>query len=143
MRLITAGISYYGQEPYEAFFGLAGNTLVDEIRIEWPDGTVTLVEDVTANQVITITNDTLLNNTQHNTQQTRLYPNPVKDKLTITSTQSLETIKVFDILGQKVASKNVASQEITLDLNKLSSGNYFVQIVSEGNISETYHILKN
>ncbi len=57
MRLITAGTSYYGQEPAEAFFGLSNTTIVDELRIEWPDNTVTVLNDVSANQVLTVTNE--------------------------------------------------------------------------------------
>lgn len=36
MRIITAGTSFWGQEPAEAFFGLGDATLVD-IVVEWPD----------------------------------------------------------------------------------------------------------
>lgn len=54
-RLITAGISYLGQEPAEAFFGLGDATSVDTLTIDWPDGDVTVLEDVAANQVIEVT----------------------------------------------------------------------------------------
>jgi len=54
-RLITAGISYLGQEPAEAFFGLGDATSVDTLTIDWPDGTVSVLEDVAANQVIEVT----------------------------------------------------------------------------------------
>ncbi|QLG45940.1 FG-GAP-like repeat-containing protein [Costertonia aggregata] len=57
-RLISAGTSFYGQEPAEAFFGLGTNNNVEEIRIEWPDNTVTILKNVEANQVLTVTNET-------------------------------------------------------------------------------------
>jgi hypothetical protein len=56
-RFITAGTSMAGQEPAEAFFGLADATLVDQVRIEWPDGRTTLLTDVAVNQVITVTDE--------------------------------------------------------------------------------------
>ncbi|WP_350287846.1 FG-GAP-like repeat-containing protein [uncultured Croceitalea sp.] len=59
IRPITAGTSFYGQEPAEAFFGLNDNTTVDEIVIEWPDNTITVLNDVSANQVITVTNEVI------------------------------------------------------------------------------------
>lgn len=59
-RLITAGSSYYSQEPAEAFFGLGSNELVDEVRITWPGGSVTTLSDVPANQVLTVTDEEVL-----------------------------------------------------------------------------------
>ncbi len=52
-RLITAGTSHLGQEPAEAFFGLGAATIAD-IVVEWPDGSTTAIETVSANQVMTI-----------------------------------------------------------------------------------------
>ena len=57
MRLVSAGTSFMGQEPAEAFFGLADATIVDRITVDWPDGTQTTVLNVSADQIITITND--------------------------------------------------------------------------------------
>jgi hypothetical protein len=58
MRLITAGTSYLGQEPAEAFFGLGtGVTSVAQVTVEWPDGTATVLQDVAANQIITVNHE--------------------------------------------------------------------------------------
>ena len=54
MRLITAGTSFMGQEPAEAFFGLNEATEVDSIIVEWPDGSQTTLRDIAANQVLTV-----------------------------------------------------------------------------------------
>ncbi|TGV04879.1 FG-GAP-like repeat-containing protein [Flavivirga rizhaonensis] len=59
MRLITAGTSTYGQEPAEAFFGLGSATSIDELRVEWPDGETTTLENIDANQVIVVTNENI------------------------------------------------------------------------------------
>jgi hypothetical protein len=59
IRLITAGISYMGQEPAEAFFGLGAALTVDSVTIDWPDGTAnTVLADVAANQVLQVAVDT-------------------------------------------------------------------------------------
>ncbi len=54
MRQISAGTSYLGQEPYEAFFGLGPGILVD-VEVDWPDGAVTTLNDQNVDQVITVT----------------------------------------------------------------------------------------
>ena len=52
MRLISAGTSFYGQEPAEAFFGLGSRTFVEEVVVEWPDGAISVYPQVAANQVL-------------------------------------------------------------------------------------------
>lgn len=55
VRVITAGTSFLGQEPAEAFFGLGSNTMVSEITIKWPSGGGTsVVSQIAADQVRTI-----------------------------------------------------------------------------------------
>ncbi len=56
MRPITAGSSILSQEPAEAFFGLAREKQA-RVTIDWPDGHVTVIEDVTANQVLDVLRD--------------------------------------------------------------------------------------
>ncbi len=53
-RPITCGTSMMGQEPAEAHFGLGRETLIDRVIVEWPDGGVTIVEDVAPDQVLDV-----------------------------------------------------------------------------------------
>ncbi|MHC4611236.1 MAG: CRTAC1 family protein, partial [Planctomycetota bacterium] len=55
LRLIMAGTSYLGQEPAEALFGLGQAGAADVVTVNWPDGTQTVLTDVLANQVLTVT----------------------------------------------------------------------------------------
>jgi hypothetical protein len=58
LRPITAGISYLGQEPAEAFFGLGSATVVDRLRIEWPgDAGWTTWLAVPVDQTLTVTTE--------------------------------------------------------------------------------------
>jgi hypothetical protein len=59
-RLITAGISFVGQEPAEAFFGLGLVGLAEQVVIEWPDGTQSLYEDIPANDIYTVIDGALI-----------------------------------------------------------------------------------
>lgn len=53
-RLLTAGISFLGQEPAEAFFGLGAAEQADAVTVEWPGGGVTTFIDLPADQLVTL-----------------------------------------------------------------------------------------
>jgi hypothetical protein len=52
-----------------------------------------------------------------------IYPNPTKNKFTITSNSIIKTINVVDALGRDVSFKNDGN---TIDISDLSPGVYFV-----------------
>jgi enediyne biosynthesis protein E4 len=54
MREIRAGSNYLSQDPAEAHFGLGPATVVDEVRVEWPNGQTSQLNDVAANQLLLI-----------------------------------------------------------------------------------------
>ncbi len=60
IRPITAGISCYGQEPAEAYFGLGDDLVVDQVEITWPGGGVSIAENISVNQVIKLYDDDAL-----------------------------------------------------------------------------------
>ncbi len=53
-RYIVACPHFLTQSELTAHFGLGQATMVDELRVEWPDGTVTTMENVPINQTITV-----------------------------------------------------------------------------------------
>jgi len=63
----------------------------------------------------------------------QLYPNPVKDILTINATQPIDNITMYNVMGQKIASyKELANNKINVSL--LSKGFYILNIESNGAI---------
>lgn len=57
-----------------------------------------------------------------------LYPNPAKEVLNISSSNSITNIEVYDLLGKKVASNNNASN---VNVAALGKGAYIVKVVQE------------
>ena len=51
-RTIQACATFLSQSELSAHFGLASAVLVDEIRVEWPNGLVTSVQNVMSNQTL-------------------------------------------------------------------------------------------
>ena len=54
IREITAGASNSSQNMLPAHFGLGKAEVIDEIRVQWPSGTVQTLRDVSPNQVLTV-----------------------------------------------------------------------------------------
>lgn len=59
-RLLSAGISFLGQEPARAHFGLGDSNRIDEIKVSWPDGHETVRRSVVANAMLVIPADELM-----------------------------------------------------------------------------------
>jgi hypothetical protein len=54
IREVRAGSSYLGQNDPRQHFGLGAHTRVDRLEVRWPSGRTDVVENVGANQIITI-----------------------------------------------------------------------------------------
>ncbi|GEQ87082.1 hypothetical protein ULMS_25900 [Patiriisocius marinistellae] len=82
-----------------------------------------------------------VDNVEENTVS--LYPNPVQDKLTIVSSNAMNSITITDLTGRtinKIPVNEVKAQQINLE--SLTSNVYFVTIESD-NVVTTKRIIKN
>ncbi|MBF8149347.1 endonuclease [Winogradskyella sp. F6397] len=71
----------------------------------------------------------------------KLFPNPVKNNLTVDLKSNVDTnIEIFDILGKRVL-KNTISKTSTLNLQALNKGIYIVKI-TQGNSKITRKLVK-
>ena len=52
---VNGGASYLGRSQLVAHFGLGTSTSIDELRVEWANGAVTTLNDVAADQILTVT----------------------------------------------------------------------------------------
>lgn len=69
------------------------------------------------------------------------YPNPVNDELTIQSQEILESVYVYNLMGQMILKSTTVSHG-KIDLSALNSGIYLVKATFEGGITETFKIIK-
>ncbi|WP_203293402.1 T9SS type A sorting domain-containing protein [Luteirhabdus pelagi] len=70
-----------------------------------------------------------------------VYPNPVKDFLTIESSEVVDNVVVYDVLGKAVLQASPDRISPKIDMSGLSSGAYMVK-VTIGNASKTIKVLK-
>ena len=54
MREVSYGNNYVSQTPVEQYFGLADASLIDSVRVVWPDGSEIKLQDIAINQRILI-----------------------------------------------------------------------------------------
>lgn len=64
----------------------------------------------------------------------KLYPNPVVDFVTISSTEMMTNLEVVNILGQIVFSKSVSENETTIDMSRYSSGSYIIRVLVDDKV---------
>ncbi|WP_432672702.1 choice-of-anchor J domain-containing protein [Flavobacterium sp. SM2513] len=82
-----------------------------------------------------------LSNSDFDTTNVSYYPNPVKEVLTLTSTQNISSIVVYNLLGQKVSDNSVNATSAKIDMSALSKGSYIVKVTSE-NQTKTIKVIK-
>ncbi|MAJ07082.1 MAG: hypothetical protein CL827_09540 [Crocinitomicaceae bacterium] len=89
---------------------------------------------------ISYENTTSINSSFYN--EVSIYPNPVKDQLTINATNYFSQIHVLDIMGKTVLTKNLlATKKLVLNTGSLENGYYFIQII-QGNKLRSYPFMK-
>ena len=81
----------------------------------------------------------LENNSQ---SELRIYPNPVKNNLTLVGIKVNSRIVVLDLTGKVVFSKNIDSNNAQLDMSSLLKGMYLIQIIQRQNVS-SFRMVKN
>jgi hypothetical protein len=70
--------------------------------------------------------------------QTRIYPNPAKDKLHVSvANQAISTVAIYDVLGGLVRTDS-ASSNLTIDLGTFSQGIYLIRFATnDGKVIST------
>jgi hypothetical protein len=78
---------------------------------------------------------TSLGTEQFEKSNVKMYPNPVKNTLTIEANGSIDKVSIYNILGQEVMVSSPKANATTLQTNNLSKGVYVVKTDIEGSIS--------
>jgi hypothetical protein len=64
-------------------------------------------------------------------KQIKIYPNPAKDKLTVSipGNDKIVTLQLTDALGNQIKSYKASGQKVELKLPPLSSGAYYINVI--------------
>ncbi len=72
----------------------------------------------------------------------KYYPNPVKDIFNISGSQSIASVDFYNLSGQNVLSQKFDSKDISINLSRLTTGNYLAKINYKDGSSKTVKVIK-
>lgn len=81
--------------------------------------------------------NTTLGTTQFEKSNVKMYPNPVKNMLTIDANSTIKKVSFYNILGQEVLSRTPKSNSTTVQTSALQKGVYIVKTDIDGKVSTT------
>jgi len=90
---------------------------------------------------VTMTLGGCLGNEEFVANYIKLYPNPIIDMVTISSTEIMTNLEVINMLGQMVFSKSINEIETTIDMSRYPSGSYIVRVSVEDK-TKTFKVIK-
>ena len=83
----------------------------------------------------------LLSNESWESNSVKVYPNPVKGILNLSYSEGINSVKVINMLGQELLSKEVNAATAQIDLSNFANGTYLVQMTS-GETTKSVRIIK-
>ncbi|WP_306352810.1 T9SS type A sorting domain-containing protein [Flavobacterium sp. '19STA2R22 D10 B1'] len=121
-----------------------GTTLnVTQLLVDGTTYYVTQTIGTCESEPLAITVSITLGTPNFDAKNLKYYPNPVNNILHISYAENIDTITLFNMIGQQVNSpKTINAKEIELNMSEYRGGTYFIKIVS-GATSKTIKIIKN
>ncbi len=142
-RTISSQPGYASQNSFTIHVGLGNATVITDIKVHWPSGLISTLQDVDVNQIIEIKED--ITNASNDPETGLLYfslvPNPVIGDCSIVApTNSAWTggisIEIMDSLAKVVQEQQFSGivDRVILKTAHLPAGNYLVRIYSENRL---------
>jgi hypothetical protein len=80
--------------------------------------------------------DGTLSTTSFNSNEIKIHPNPIIDKMNISYSSRITSVRITNLLGQEVFYKLININEESIDLSSLQSGNYIVSLLIDDQIKK-------
>ena len=132
IREVRSGTGYSHMSTLIAHFGLGTSTEIESVLIEWPSGTVDLIENVDINsQHVFIEGENVLGTSDFALNGISLYPNPTSTMVNF-SLKNIEgtPVRIIDVNGRTVL-KTTISSDNNINIEMLTNGVYFIQLQIE------------
>ena len=101
--------------------------------INWTKNGVVVSTDATYTFMVTASEDYVahfrhIDNVDEDTATCQIFPNPFTSSLSITTENTAQSVSVYDFNGRLLMKESVNELQFEIDLSKLSSGAYLLQI---------------
>ena len=132
IREVRSGTGYSHMSTLIAHFGLGTNTEIESVLIEWPSGTIDLIENVDINtQHVFIEGENVLGTSDFALNGISLYPNPTSAMINFSLNNMEGTpVRIIDVNGRTVLKTSISSDN-SINIETLTNGVYFVQLQIE------------
>jgi hypothetical protein len=131
----------YEENPVHYYNSLGGtNSKKFDVKLNVisPSG---CLDSLQLSDVITVFNDITSIETSKSVTFS-YYPNPVSEKLYLSSSESIRTIKVFTINGNLIESLFFNEESVSIDFNQFKSGIYFLEVNGAQETKKNIKIIK-
>ncbi|HEX8270253.1 MAG TPA: FG-GAP-like repeat-containing protein [Flavobacterium sp.] len=129
IRDVRSGEGFKYMSTLNTHFGIGTATVIDQVIIKWPSGTVDVINNPTPNtNLFVVEGSTLLGVADNTIASFKVYPNPVKDFINFSFDEMQSEIKsaiIYDITGKAVVTTDAVSDK-RVDVKKLQSGTYIL-----------------
>ena len=132
IREVRSGTGYSHMSTLIAHFGLGTSTEIESVLIEWPSGTLDLIENVDINsQHVFIEGENVLGTSDFALNGISLYPNPTSAMVNF-SLKNIEgtPVRIIDVNGRTIL-KTTISSDNNINIEMLTNGVYFIQLQIE------------
>lgn len=136
----TGTISWYATEA-NALSGtdpLPAGTLLVDGEIYYATAAIGTCRSTTA---LAVTVSVVLGKDDFSFINMKYYPNPVTEKLTITHSNAITSVEVYNLLGQMVISERPGISTVEVNMGQLQQATYIVRISAEGK-SKDFKVVK-
>lgn len=117
---------------FEYFDEVGHGTYFYQVRAlyEWGDATCESdpahALDIPANNCVMVT----VTSVGETANGASIYPNPATDKIEVESNEAITSLKVYNLMGTMTYSATDCGKHVVIDLSSMSSGVYFVQVIT-------------
>ncbi len=140
-QLVYLDLRNNGNIIEAAAFGNPNLTCIYVDDKEYSENAPYWSKDSTAHYVETEAECEALDIKSYLLQNLKIFPNPVKNNLSIDGLKEKTQVALYDIQGKKVFVKNTNTPTISFDVSSLQPGIYFLQVTLQ-NTSKTFKIVK-